>query len=137
MKLYLEYYLDVVVMNVLQIYGWIHYPNEDFWNKPFGIFSQVCTITHLVLMIAFPLVGGLKILLNKDSLYEPKFLETYETFYEENRTKTVMQALFNIFAMVRRLLIILTITQIESKPYFQIVILTVMSFLNLCYNTVC
>jgi hypothetical protein len=58
MKLYLESYLDIVVMNVLQIYAWINYPQYDFWRTPERCFSQVCTITHLFLMIGFPMIGG-------------------------------------------------------------------------------
>jgi len=67
-KIFLESFLDVVVMDFLQVHGWIEYPEENFWQHPSGFFSQVSTIVHLVLIIIFPLIGGIKIWTDHESL---------------------------------------------------------------------
>jgi len=64
-------------------------------------------------MVAFPLFGGTKIWFNHASLDQPDTLERYGVYYEEIQTNTRSQAMFNVFAMIRRLVMILTITQIE------------------------
>jgi len=74
MKLYLESYLDIVIMNILQIHGWNNYPEANFWGSPSGCFSQITAYIHLVLMIAFPLFGGIKIWTDHKSLDEPETL---------------------------------------------------------------
>ena len=84
-------------------------------------------------MVAFPFVGGIKIWFFHDTINEPETLESYGVLFDEIRTKTRSQTMFNVFAMFRRLIMILTITGIEQNPYFQIVIFTILSFLNLGY----
>jgi len=78
----------MVTCNILQIYGWIRYPEPKFWGVPFGSFSQIGTIIHLILIVAFPLVGGTKIWWNHESLDKPDTLVRYGVFYEEIRKKT-------------------------------------------------
>jgi hypothetical protein len=38
-KLFLENYLDVVLINVLQVYGWINYPGSNFWDNIWRVLS--------------------------------------------------------------------------------------------------
>jgi len=112
MKIYMENYLDTLIMTILQYYGWVNYPNGDFWAFPTGFLQQISTIIHLILMIVFPLTGGIKIWMNHDSLDKTETLKRYGVFYDETLTKTRAQAMFNVFAMLRRFILILTIIQI-------------------------
>lgn len=75
-------------MTVLQIYGWINYPNSNFWGTPAGCFSQISTIIHLISMITFPLFGGVKIWMNHESLSDPETISRYGVFYDEIQRKT-------------------------------------------------
>ena len=61
-------------------------------------------------MIVLPVYAYYKIRKYFDVLHVSEIEEEIGIFYSENKTKTLMQALFNIFAMIRRLLMVFVLT---------------------------
>ena len=69
-------------------------------------------------MVAIPIFAAVKIWMNHSLITQSENLTFVTVFYEEIRTKTKAQTMFNVFAMLRRLILIITITNMESLPYF-------------------
>ena len=68
-----------------------------------------------------------------DVLQDEEIGEEIGILYEENLTTTLLQALFNIFAMIRRILMVFVLTVFKKSTYSQIVALTWLSLINGCY----
>ena len=66
-------------------------------------------------------------------LNDPSVKKDNGILYEDVKTSTLFQALFNVFAMARRLIMVIVLVTLNDYVYFQIVILTILSFLNLIY----
>ena len=50
-KIFMESFMDVLIMNFLQVNGWIDYSDQNFWGNPWAAFSQISTLFHLYMII--------------------------------------------------------------------------------------
>ena len=132
-KLILEKYLDIVIMVILNLNAWGQYPDLDFWSSPLNFINSFFTIIWLCYIVLYPIYGYVYIRMNKDSLETKEKKDRLGILYEEQRYSTLHGALFNIRAMIRRFLMVLVITVFEDLPYFQIVSLSILSFVTLWF----
>lgn len=130
-KFLLEKYLDIVLMVFINIFVWVQHPELKYWNTAWNIVNSIFTIVWLIYIVFYPIYGFLVIFLNKDNLGSDSNLTNFGVLYEEQRYHKLHGALFNVRAMVRRLLVVVAFTCFVGHPYFQIISLTILSFLSL------
>jgi hypothetical protein len=132
-KLFLEKYLDISFMVVLNVHAWIQYPHINFWDprSPWNTFNSIWNLIWVISIVVIPIYAYVLIRMNRDNLESEELIGRVGVFYEEQRFSTLHGSTFNIREMGRRLLMVLVITLFNGLPYFQIAFLTVLSFLTL------
>ena len=105
----------------------------DFLLTPDDIMNTSLVLIYAVLVIIFPVWGYIVIMRNFDHLGDENIKEKYGVFYEDNRTGSIHQALYNIYFMARRFITVLMLCTLLDFPFFQCSILTVFSITELAY----
>jgi hypothetical protein len=114
----IEAYIDFAIMSFLNINAWRIYPNLNFFGSFWDIVSSVGTIVTAFFLGLYPLYGALGIYKNFDHLDDEKVANKFGILYKDQKHKTLHQALFSVYGMVRKLFMVLVFIIFEEYPYF-------------------
>jgi len=120
-------------MSVLNTHAWIQYPHLSFWGSPWNTFNSICNIILIFYLVVYPIYAYIAIRMNwnKGLLDSDESLERFGVLYRDQRYSTLHGATFSIREMWRRLLMVLAITMLNGMAFFQIVSLTILSFVTM------
>ena len=54
-KLYLERYLDIAFMVILNVNLWIQYPHLNFWGTPWDFFNSIWNLIWILFLVIYPI----------------------------------------------------------------------------------
>ena len=89
----------------------------------------------LIAAIFFPFIAAVMICRKQNSLRTKENSNQLRVFLEGCKIDSKMSAMFNVFFMVRRLAIAISLVTMCDLPYFQCVVLLGTSFVTLLYVT--
>ena len=130
-KLFLEKYLDISFMVILNVHIWIINPHLNFWGTPWDVFNSIWLLIWIPLLVIYPIYVYMVIWMHRDDLESDEIMGRVGVFYEEQRFTIFHGATFNIREMGRRFSMVLAITVFKNLPYFQVASLAVYSFMTL------
>ena len=82
-KLFLEKYLDIALMTILNVHAWIEYPHLNFWGTPWNAVNSIWNLIWIVMITIYPVYVYIVIRMNKDKLASDKNMQRLGIFYEE------------------------------------------------------
>jgi hypothetical protein len=104
----------------------------DFFEGD-DILSSTITLIYLPLFLLAPFYGYFKIYKTRDNLHALKDDELMDVYIDGVKLKSLGQAMYNIFFMIRRLLSMIVLIYWHKLPYFELTILIVLSMSNMVY----
>jgi hypothetical protein len=117
-KILIEAYIDFTIMSFLNINSWRIYPKLHFWSSPWDLFSSIGTIMSTLFVVIYPIYGGIAIHQNLDRLDDSNVERNLGILYEDKKHRNLHQALFNVYGMFRKLLMVTVFVCLDEYPYF-------------------
>ena len=117
-KMFIEANIDFNIMTLLSINSWVVYKDKYFWKTIWNSVASTGTIMSCAAMICYPIYGAVGICRNIDNLHDPEVSKKYGILYEGQRHKGIHQALFSIYGIYRRILMVTIFIIFELYPYF-------------------
>ena len=139
LKLFMESYFEVIICLALNLYAIINYKNpvQGFFNNSNNITCSLFTIFYSLLAIIFPVWGTIFLVRNFDNLHLNSIKLDYNFLFSDLKLKHLRQVLFHMLFLLRRLATMSVLVLLSDFPYFQIVILLVLSQIQMMYLLDC
>ena len=106
---------------------------EVFFQTRDNIACTIVTIVYCLFVLIFPIYTYRIVSLNFNSLNTKKTKKWHGYIIEDVNTKTVDQALYNVYFMVRRFAIVVVLIFMSPWPFFQSVAFSALSIINCSY----
>jgi hypothetical protein len=139
-KLFLESYFDICFCCVINMIAFVEALQTNTIGDHFATWydavNSASTLMYTVLLFYFPLHVYRVITDNFEGLELEVIKDQYGLYYEDYRTKTKAQALYNVFFLQRRLLTTLILVFVKHVPFFQVTLLLLFSTVNFIYTWV-
>lgn len=120
---------------ILHVYSWFLEKGgiSSFFETFTDIVIQLIVIVMSIMGLIFPVWCYLAVTRNFSKLSEASTRERLMVLVEECRISSLPKALYTFFFVLRRFICGLNLVFLVSYPYFQAVVMIVLSFLNLNY----
>lgn len=139
----LEFYFDMIICTFLMLYAWCFAPPEErglFFATGDDIMCAVLTVLMTIAIVVFPFIMYFVTVRNfvpleQDHGYlnKTKWTKLMDIIYEDLRLTSKGRMLFNLYFIMRRVVMVLVFIFMPDLPLFQCDILMVLSSLNMVY----